>query len=48
MEELPRQPSIYDGEEFQLVYPRPEDKNYIIQVFRFTPEHVEAAADLNE
>ncbi|HIX03596.1 MAG TPA: hypothetical protein H9863_05715 [Candidatus Odoribacter faecigallinarum] len=41
-------PNIYDGEEFQLVYPRPEDKNYIIQVFRFTPEHVEAAADLNE
>ena len=41
-------PSIYDGDEYQALHPIPENANYVIQIFRFTPEHIKAATDLKE
>ena len=41
-------PGIYNGNEYQIIYPIPENENYVIQIFRFTPEHLKAARDLKE
>ena len=41
-------PGIYDGNEYQIIYPIPENKYHVIWIFRFTPEHIKAATDLKE
>ena len=40
--------NVYNMNEYQRFQPNPDIGYQITEIYRFTPEHVEAAADLNE